>query len=134
LRLRQSNARTANWQRWGPYLAERQWGTVREDYSERGESWDYFSHDHARTRLPLGRRRVAGHLRSRVPAVLCAGPVEWPRSDLEGAAVRADRPGGQPRRGRQGVLLLPRFDADPFVHEGAVQVRTSGIPLRATGG
>lgn len=50
LRLKQSYARTANWQRWGPYLAERQWGTVREDYSATGECWDYFPHDHARSR------------------------------------------------------------------------------------
>jgi len=38
------------WKRWGPYLSERQWGTVREDYSEDGNAWDYFSHDHARSR------------------------------------------------------------------------------------
>ncbi|WP_454872116.1 MGH1-like glycoside hydrolase domain-containing protein [Paraburkholderia xenovorans] len=38
------------WQQWGPYLAERQWGTVREDYSEHGTAWDYFPHDHARSR------------------------------------------------------------------------------------
>ncbi|MGF6753174.1 MGH1-like glycoside hydrolase domain-containing protein [Paraburkholderia sp. GAS42] len=40
----------AHWQRWGPYLSERQWGTVREDYSENGTAWDYFPHDHARSR------------------------------------------------------------------------------------
>jgi hypothetical protein len=38
------------WRFWGPYLSERQWGTVREDYSESGTAWDYFSHDHARSR------------------------------------------------------------------------------------
>ena len=38
------------WQRWGPYLSERQWGTVREDYSDNGTAWDYFPHDHARSR------------------------------------------------------------------------------------
>jgi hypothetical protein len=40
----------AEWRRWGPYLSERQWGTVREDYSKGGTAWDYFSHDHARSR------------------------------------------------------------------------------------
>jgi hypothetical protein len=50
LRLQESRNRTANWQRWGPYLSERQWGTVREDYSATGECWDYFPHDHARSR------------------------------------------------------------------------------------
>ncbi|BAN27912.1 MGH1-like glycoside hydrolase domain-containing protein [Caballeronia insecticola] len=39
------------WRRWGPYLSERQWGTVREDYSECGTAWDYFPHDHARSRM-----------------------------------------------------------------------------------
>src|SRR5712691_3008816 len=39
-----------HWRRWGPYLSERQWGTVREDYSEYGASWEYFPHDHARSR------------------------------------------------------------------------------------
>ena len=38
------------WRRWGPYLSERQWGTVREDYSHDGNAWDYFSHDQARSR------------------------------------------------------------------------------------
>ena len=38
------------WEKWGPYVSDRQWGTVREDYSEFGEAWDYFSHDHARSR------------------------------------------------------------------------------------
>jgi hypothetical protein len=49
-RLAEDTARTRNWKRWGPYLAERQWGTVREDYSEGGKAWEYFPHDHARSR------------------------------------------------------------------------------------
>src|ERR1700689_4485257 len=49
-RLQESQSRKANWQRWGPYLSERQWGTVREDYSATGECWDYFPHDHSRSR------------------------------------------------------------------------------------
>src|SRR5215471_15066827 len=40
----------APWRKWGPYLSERQWGTVREDYSHDGNAWSYFSHDHARSR------------------------------------------------------------------------------------
>ena len=52
-RLRREAAREsgANWKRWGPYLSERQWGTVREDYSADGSCWDYFSHDDARSRV-----------------------------------------------------------------------------------
>ncbi|WP_309395958.1 MGH1-like glycoside hydrolase domain-containing protein [Cerasicoccus maritimus] len=49
-RLRLSEDRKENWKRWGPYLSERQWGTVREDYSEDGDAWRYFPHDHARSR------------------------------------------------------------------------------------
>ena len=40
----------APWRRWGPYLSERQWGTVREDYSQDGNAWNHFSHDHSRSR------------------------------------------------------------------------------------
>jgi hypothetical protein len=49
-RLEESRARTAHWKRWGPYLSERAWGTVREDYSDFGAAWDYLPHDHARSR------------------------------------------------------------------------------------
>ncbi len=49
-RLVESEQRSAHWRRWGPYLSERQWGTVREDYSPGGTAWDYFPHDHARSR------------------------------------------------------------------------------------
>jgi hypothetical protein len=49
-RLTEDASRERNWTRWGPYLAERQWGTVREDYSPDGSCWDYFPHDHARSR------------------------------------------------------------------------------------
>ena len=49
-RLDESNARTKHWKRWGPYLSERAWGTVREDYSANGTAWEYFPHDHARSR------------------------------------------------------------------------------------
>ena len=49
-RLAEDARRGRNWKRWGPYLAERQWGTVREDYSPEGSVWDYFSHDQARSR------------------------------------------------------------------------------------
>src|SRR3954462_8947590 len=50
LRLRESTDRAAHWKRWGPYLSERAWGTVREDYSKDGCAWEYFPHDHARSR------------------------------------------------------------------------------------
>ncbi len=49
-RLAESHAGVKPWKRWGPYLSERQWGTVREDYSPGGTAWEYFPHDHARSR------------------------------------------------------------------------------------
>jgi len=49
-RLLETDTDKKNWRRWGPYLSERQWGTVREDYSPGGTAWDYFPHDHARSR------------------------------------------------------------------------------------
>ncbi|MGF1991636.1 MAG: MGH1-like glycoside hydrolase domain-containing protein [Nostoc sp. ZfuVER08] len=50
IRLAQALDRIVHWQRWGPYLSDRQWGTVREDYSHNGSAWDYFTHDQARSR------------------------------------------------------------------------------------
>jgi hypothetical protein len=50
-RLHESRERKGHWKRWGPYLSERAWGTVREDYSPYGTAWDYFPHDHARSRV-----------------------------------------------------------------------------------
>ena len=50
IRLEQARDGNGSWKKWGPYLSERQWGTVREDYSENGDAWNYFTHDHARSR------------------------------------------------------------------------------------
>ena len=50
LRLKEEREGGAQWKKWGPYLSERQWGTVREDYSHDGDAWSYFTHDHARSR------------------------------------------------------------------------------------
>jgi hypothetical protein len=49
-RLEESRQRSAHWKRWGPYLSERAWGTVREDYSPNGTAWDYYPHDQARSK------------------------------------------------------------------------------------
>jgi len=50
IRLEEAREKKAPWKKWGPYLSERQWGTVREDYSEGGDAWNFFTHDHARSR------------------------------------------------------------------------------------
>ena len=49
-RLEEARTKKAAWKKWGPNLSERQWGTVREDYSESGDAWNYFTHDQARSR------------------------------------------------------------------------------------
>src|SRR6476619_7009184 len=49
-RLNEAREAAIPWKKWGPYLSERQWGTVREDYSDNGDAWNYFSHDQARSR------------------------------------------------------------------------------------
>lgn len=49
-RLTEAREKKVPWRKWGPYLSERQWGTVREDYSDNGDAWNYFSHDQARSR------------------------------------------------------------------------------------
>ncbi len=49
-RLIEYRKRKLNWKKWGPYLSERAWGTVREDYSEDGNAWDFLPHDHARSK------------------------------------------------------------------------------------
>jgi hypothetical protein len=61
IRLQEARARTKHWKRWGPYLSERAWGTVREDYSPDGTAWDYLPHDHARSKaFRWGEDGIAG--------------------------------------------------------------------------
>ena len=50
MRLEECRVRGVGWKLWGPYLSERQWGTVREDYSDNGDAWNYFTHDQSRSR------------------------------------------------------------------------------------
>ena len=60
-RLEEVRTKQAPWKKWGPYLSERQWGTVREDYSEGGDAWSCFPHDHARSRAyQWGEEGLAG--------------------------------------------------------------------------
>jgi hypothetical protein len=57
-RLNEARQKGIPWKKWGPYLSERQWGTVREDYSQDGNAWDYFSHDQSRSRAYQGETTV----------------------------------------------------------------------------
>lgn len=79
-RLRECQEHGAGWKKWGPYLSERQWGTVREDYSESGDAWNYFPHDHARSRAyRWGEDGLAGICDDR--QILCFALALWNGQD-----------------------------------------------------
>jgi hypothetical protein len=79
-RLREARESGIPWKKWGPYLSERQWGTVREDYSEDGNAWDYFSHDQARSRAyQWGEDGLAGI--SDNQGLLCFALALWNEND-----------------------------------------------------
>jgi Glycosyl hydrolase family 63 C-terminal domain len=75
-RLEEARTRKRHWKRWGPYLSERQWGTVREDYSAGGTAWEFFPHDHARSRAyRWGEDGLAGF--SDRHQMICFGLALW---------------------------------------------------------
>ena len=101
IRLEEAKSKVKPWKRWGPYLAERQWGTVREDYSESGDAWNYFTHERPRfytaqdpftrgqlrwpcidplCRRPIGREGQEGNIRQACAVQICAfganGPID----------------------------------------------------------
>jgi hypothetical protein len=89
-RLREAREEKLPWRKWGPYLSERQWGTVREDYSANGDAWNYFSHDQSRSRAyRWGEDGIAGISDSKTATLLRVGPVEWQGRDSQGTNVRA---------------------------------------------
>ena len=129
-RLEEDREKILPWKKWGPYLSERQWGTVREDYSEGGDAWNYFTHDQARSRAyRWGEDGLAGI--SDDQQRLCFALALWNGKDpdSQGAPVRPDQQREQSWRGRQGVLLLSRQHADAFVHEVPVQVSAGGVSV-----
>src|SRR6516165_5862853 len=80
MRLEQAHTGAAPWKAWGPYLSERQWGTVREDYSQDGDAWNYFTHDHARSRAyRWGEDGIAGICDERQR--LCLALAVWNGTD-----------------------------------------------------
>src|SRR3974377_1800709 len=75
-RLEEDRLRKQPWRQWGPYVSERQWGTVREDYSPHGNAWEYFPHEHARSRAyRWGEDGIAGL--SDLKQRLCLGLALW---------------------------------------------------------
>ena len=90
-RLEEAREHNVAWKKWGPYLSERQWGTVREDYSETGDAWNYFTHDQARSRsYHWGEDGLAG-ISDDKQRLCFARAVEWQRPDSQGTPVRSDQ-------------------------------------------
>ena len=79
-RLEESRLRNVHWKRWGPYVSDRAWGTVREDYSATGEAWEYFPHDHARSRAYRWNEDGLGAICDRHQFV-CFGLALWNEAD-----------------------------------------------------
>ncbi len=109
-RLGEDAGRLKNWKRWGPYLSERQWATVREDYSPDGSLWESFPYEHSLARAyRWGEDGLLGITDPRVPCMLCAsacGTVSDPH--LKERLFWPDEPGRQnPPGGRQRGLFLP---------------------------
>jgi hypothetical protein len=101
-RLEEARTKNVPWRKWGPYLSERQWGTVREDYSDSGDAWNYFSHDQARSRA----YRWGEDGQRRLVAVNYSGNqaqcyVRLPYPDRAGRSVRL-----------QDLLSAARYDRD----------------------
>ena len=131
-RLQASVEREVHWKRWGPYLSERQWGTVREDYSANGDAWNYFPHDHARSRAYRWGEDGIGGICDRHQHI-CFALALWNEkdSDPEGTTLRPHESRRKSRRGREGVLLLSRRDAHQFLSEISLQISASGISRTA---
>src|SRR5258708_12998857 len=80
VRLNEAREAQIPWKKWGPYLSERQWGTVREDYSDNGDAWNYFTHDQARSRAyHWGEDGLAGICD--LHGVLCFAVALWTGKD-----------------------------------------------------
>ncbi len=132
-RLEESRDRKVHWKRWGPYLSERAWGTVREDYSPGGTAWEYLPHDHARSQAYRWNEDGMAGICDRHQKI-CFAVALWNGRDPDpqGAPLRPHRQRRQPRRGRQGVLLLPRQHPHPLLHEVPLQVSAGRLSLRSS--
>ena len=130
-RLADDERRVCDWKRWGPYLAERQWGTVREDYSADGGCWTYFPHDHARSRAyRWGEDGLLG-ITDR-ECRLCFALALWNGRDpiLKERLFGLTEPEGN--HGEDVKECYFYLDATPtaLLPEGALQVSAGRVPLR----
>jgi hypothetical protein len=109
-RLIEDRDKIKNWRQWGPYLTERQWGTVREDYSANGDAWNYITHDMARSKAyRWGEEGIAGI--SDDNQFLCLALAFWNKKDpiLKERFFGLTNPEGNHGEDVKEVILLPRL-------------------------
>ena len=134
-RLAEVHDSTSGWRRWGPYVSDRAWATVREDYSADGEAWTFLPHDQARSKAyRWGEDAIAGFC-DRYQLIVFA-PAVWNGRDsiLKGAVVWPLGSRGKPRRRCQGILLLSGRDSDRLLSPVPLQVSPGGVSVRSPRG
>ena len=129
-RIVESRSGTKDWRRWGPYLSERQWGTVREDYSPDGMAWDYLTHDQARSRTyRWGEDGIAGFSDNR--QLLCISIALWNGRDPILKERLFGLTNGEGNHGEDVKELYYYVDAVPsYAYADALQTAASALPLR----
>ncbi len=135
-RLAEARDRTIDWKKWGPYLSERQWGTVREDYSENGDAWNFFTHDQARSRAyRWGEDGLAGI--SDDKQRLCFALALWNGKDpiLKERLFGLTNSEGNHGEDVKEYYFYLDSTPNPLVHEVSLQVPAGGpFPLPRPGG
>ena len=132
-RLEEARLRQVHWKRWGPYLSERAWGTVREDYSADGDAWEYFPHDHARSRAYRWNEDGLAGICDRHQE-LCFALALWNGRDPILKERLFGLTGNEGNHGEDVKEYYFYLDSTPThsLHADALQVSAGGVSLRAT--
>ena len=133
-RLEEARTGAAPWKAWGPYLSERQWGTVREDYSADGDAWNYFPHDHARSRAyRWGEDGIAGICDERQR--LCFALALWNGADpiLKERMFGLSNGEGNHGEDVKEYWFYLDCDAHALLPEVPVQVPAARVPVLRPG-
>jgi len=133
-RLASDTSNSNPWRLWGPYLSERQWGTVREDYSPHGEAWEYFSHDQARSRAYRWGEDGIGGI-SDITQRLCLSVALWNEQDPILKERLFGLTNGEGNHGEDVKEQYYYLDAPPqsCLSKNALQIPATGVSLPGTG-